>query len=57
MKAQKDGDKGTWKIQFYYRDWQGVNKKKYKRGFKTKGEAENVAQQTKVPISRTKTSN
>ena len=45
MKAQKDGDKGTWKIQFYYRDWQGANKKKYKRGFKTKGEAEKWARE------------
>ena len=29
-----------WRCQFYYKDWQGVSHKKNKRGFKTKGEAE-----------------
>lgn len=43
MKAQKDGNKGTWLIQFYYTDWRGERKKKFKRGFRTKGEAEKWA--------------
>lgn len=38
MAASKDGKK--WRVQFYYKDWQGVNRKKNKRGFKTKAEAE-----------------
>lgn len=29
-----------WRSQFYYEDWQGMRHKKNKRGFKTKGEAE-----------------
>lgn len=30
----------TWECSFYYRDWTGKNKKKHKRGFKKKREAE-----------------
>jgi len=39
MPAYKDEQRGTWYCQFYYEDWQGVKKKKQKRGFKTKKEA------------------
>ncbi len=39
MPAYKDERRGTWYCQFYYEDWQGVKKKKQKRGFKTKKEA------------------
>lgn len=39
MPAYKDEQRGTWCCQFYYEDWQGVKKKKQKRGFKTKKEA------------------
>lgn len=39
MPAYKDKQRGTWYCQFYYEDWQGVKKKKQKRGFKTKKEA------------------
>lgn len=39
MAAYKDKERNTWYVAFYYRDWQGNNKKKKKRGFKTKREA------------------
>lgn len=39
MPAYKDEKVNTWYCQFYYKDWQGNNKKKQKRGFKTKKEA------------------
>lgn len=38
MLATRDGK--MWRCQFYYKDWQGVSHKKNKRGFRTKGEAE-----------------
>jgi len=40
MAAYKDEEQKTWYVQFYYRDWQGQNKKKKKRGFPTKKEAQ-----------------
>lgn len=39
MAAYKDTERNTWYVVFYYRDWKGNNKKKKKRGFKTKREA------------------
>lgn len=39
MSAYKDKNNKTWYVFFYYRDWQGNNKGKMKRGFKTKKEA------------------
>lgn len=39
MPAYKDEKQGTWYVQFYYTDWDGKKKKKWKRGFKTKREA------------------
>lgn len=41
MTVTKDG-KG-WRVQFYYKDWQGLSHKKNKRGFKTKTQAEEWA--------------
>lgn len=38
MSATRDGK--MWRCQFYYEDWQGIRHKKNKRGFKTKGEAD-----------------
>lgn len=38
MSVSKDGK--FWRCQFYYKDWQGERKKKNKRGFRTKNEAE-----------------
>ena len=38
MSVSKDGK--MWRCQFYYKDWQGNRKKKNKRGFRTKSEAE-----------------
>ena len=40
MPAYKDTAKGTWYTSFYFEDWKGVRKKKLKRGFETKKEAE-----------------
>ena len=39
MAAYKDEDRGTWYVSFHYNDWQGKNKRKLKRGFRTKREA------------------
>ena len=39
MSAYKDKKTGKWFVFFYYRDWQGNNKGKTKRGFQTKREA------------------
>lgn len=39
MSAYKDKNTGKWYVFFYYRDWQGENKGKTKRGFETKREA------------------
>ena len=36
MPATRDGK--LWRSQFYYKDWQGVRRKKNKRVFMTKGE-------------------
>ena len=38
MGVYKDKN-GTWFVQTRYKDWQGENKQKCKRGFKTKREA------------------
>lgn len=40
MNLTKDQKTGKWLCQFYYTDWQGNRKKKFKRGFRTKAEAE-----------------
>lgn len=40
MPAYKDNERGSWYCQFYYEDWTGKRKKKYKRGFRTKKEAQ-----------------
>ena len=39
MPAYKDEKTGKWFCKFYYYDWQGVHKQKWKRGFATKKEA------------------
>ena len=39
MPAYKDNKTGKWFCKFYYTDWQGNNKQKWKRGFATKKEA------------------
>ncbi len=40
MPIYKGDKKGTWVTSFYYKDWQGNNIKKMKRGFLTKKEAQ-----------------
>lgn len=40
MSAHKDNERNTWTAAFYYEDWTGERRKKQKRGFKTKREAQ-----------------
>ncbi len=40
MATYKDNERNTWYCQFYYTDWTGARKKKKKRGFSTKKEAQ-----------------
>lgn len=39
MPAYKGEEKSTWFVSFYYKNWQGANTRKLKRGFQTKKEA------------------
>lgn len=39
MAAYKDEERDTWYVSFHYYDWTGKNKRKLKRGFKTRKEA------------------
>ena len=39
MAAYKDEERGTWYVSFHYNDWTGKNRRKLKRGFKTRKEA------------------
>ncbi len=39
MAAYKDEARGTWYVSFHYYDWTGKNRRKMRRGFKTKREA------------------
>lgn len=36
MAAYKDEARGTWYVSFHYNDWTGKNKRKLKRGFRTR---------------------
>jgi len=47
MPAYKDAERGSWYCQFYYEDWTGKRKKKYKRGFRTKKEAQDYESEFK----------
>ena len=40
MPVYKDDSSGSWYAQFYFTDWTGERKKKLKRGFATKNEAQ-----------------
>lgn len=40
MPAYKDNESGKWYVQFYYTDWTGERKKKFKRGFASKKQAQ-----------------
>jgi integrase len=40
MPAYKDEEKKTWYCKFYYKDWTGQRKQKFKRGFETKKKAQ-----------------
>ena len=51
MPAYKDKKKGTWTAAFYYQDWTGERKKKYKRGFKTKRDAAEYESEFKLGAS------
>ena len=47
MKAQRYGDDGKWEVFFYYKDYTGKRIQKHKRGFKTKKEAVEWAEEFK----------
>ena len=47
MPVYKDAERGSWYCQFYYEDWTGKRKKKYKRGFRTKKEAQDYESEFK----------
>jgi integrase len=59
MPAYKDEKRGTWYCKFYYTDYEGNRRQKYKRGFALKREAEawereflqNVSYQPDMPFS------
>lgn len=59
MPAYKDEKRGTWYCKFYYTDYEGKSRQKYKRGFALKREAEawereflqNVSYQPDMPFS------
>ena len=40
MSVSKDPERGTFCVQYRYKDWTGESKKKTKRGFKTEKEAQ-----------------
>lgn len=40
MSVYKDKKNGTWYCKCYYKDWRGIRKQKWKRGFSTKKEAQ-----------------
>jgi integrase len=47
MPAYKDEERGTWYASFHYTDYTGINRRKMKRGFKTKREASEYERQFK----------
>lgn len=47
MPVYKDHARGSWYCQFYYEDWTGKRRKKYKRGFKTKKAAQDYESEYK----------
>ena len=49
MAAYKDEERGTWYVSFHYNDWTGKNKRKLKRGFKTRKEATGVGAEVPTP--------
>ena len=53
MPAYKDQERGTWYCQFYYVDWTGKRKKKKKRGFARKKDAEAYEEEFLKKGSRT----
>ena len=42
MPIYKDEQKGTWYVSVRYKNWEGENARKLKRGFKTKKEAQDT---------------
>ncbi len=55
MAAYKDEARGTWYVSFHYNDWTGKNKRKLKRGFRTRKEAleyeqKFLLQQARIPF-------
>ena len=44
MTIKHNSERGYWEVQFYYKDYRGISRKKHKRGFKTKREAREWAE-------------
>ena len=51
MPAYKDEKNGKWFVSFYFKDWDGQNRKKLKRGFLTKKDALNYERNFTVKMS------
>ena len=47
MPVYRDEESGKWDCSFYYTDWTGKQKRKHKRGFKTKKDAQNYESEFK----------
>ena len=47
MPVYKDNARRSWYCQFYYEDWTGKRRKKYKRGFRTKKEVQDYESEYK----------
>ena len=54
MTAYKDEKRGTWFVNFRYKDWRGESKQKSKRGFRTKRETQACEHGLKTEMSRAK---
>ncbi len=52
MSIHKDDQRNTWYVSIYYKDWTGAKKKKFKRGFATKKEAQKYEADFIAKISR-----
>lgn len=53
MPAYKDKERGTWYVNFYYTDWQGIKRQKRKRGFKREKDAKEWERNFLESLSKT----
>ena len=50
MGAYKDKNGKTWNVQFYYKDWKGQRAQVFRRGFKTKREAQKFEEEFRFKL-------